>query len=70
MIPFHRLGDRGRDERAGEVRGGGDQHGQPRREGARRDRGRDGVRGVVEAVREVEAERDQDDHDEQDVVHG
>ena len=40
---------------------------QARRERPRRDRGRDGVRGVVEAVREVEAERDDHDDDEQDV---
>ena len=41
----------------------------PRRERPRRDRGGDGVRGVVEAVREIEAEGDDDDDDEQDVVH-
>ena len=40
----------------------------PRRHRARRDRRRDGVRRVVEAVREVEAERDEDDDDEEDVL--
>ena len=34
-----------------------------------RDRSRNGVRRVVEAVGEVEAERDGDHHDQQDVVH-
>jgi hypothetical protein len=63
------LGDRGRDEGAGDVRDRRDQHREPRRERARGDRGRNGVRGVVEAVREVEAEGDDDDHPQQDRVH-
>jgi hypothetical protein len=36
-------------------------HGQPGRDGLRRDRRRDRIRGVVEPVREVEEEGDRDD---------
>ena len=52
------LGDLRRGERAEEVHDGGDEHGHARAERARRDRRRDGVGGVVEAVREVERQRD------------
>ena len=58
------------DERAGEVEDGRHEDRQPRRERAGRDARRDRVRGVVEAVREVEEERDGDDCDEREVVHG
>ncbi len=44
-------------------------HGHPGRERPRRDGGGDGVRRVVEAVREVEPERDDDDDDEEGELH-
>jgi hypothetical protein len=64
-----RVDDPGRDgcrdfervERAGEVENGGDEHGRSRRERLRGDARGDRVRRVVEAVREVEEERDGDD---------
>ena len=43
--------------------------GSARRERAGRDARRDRVRGVVEAVREVEEQRDDDDRDEREVIH-
>ena len=66
-----RGGDLERRERAREVqdRGQGDRDAWMQR--ARRDPGRDRVRRVVEAVGEVEEERDRDDRDEQQrSVHG
>ena len=66
------LGDRrrhlGGDEGAGEVEDRRDRHRQPRRQRMGRDRRRDDVRGVVEAVGEVERERRRDDDDEDEVV--
>ena len=41
----------------------------PGRQGTGRDRRGDGVRRVVEAVREVERQRDDDDHDQKAVAH-
>ena len=58
-----------RDERAGEVQDGRDEDCRARRERPRRDAGRDGVRRVVEAVREVEEERHRDDRDEREGLH-
>jgi hypothetical protein len=52
------------DERAGEVGGCGNEHGAARRQRPGPNPGRDVVRGVVKAVREVEAERDRNDDDQ------
>jgi hypothetical protein len=61
------LRDRGAErERGDEVEEGGPRHRVARREDARRDDGRDRVRGVVEAVDEVEDQRHGDQHDHRD----
>ena len=67
----HGRGHLERHEGAGEVQDRCHDHGDARVPRARRDSRRDGVRRVVEAVREVEEERDPDDGDEQkgDVSH-
>jgi hypothetical protein len=57
-----------RDERADEVQDRRERDGDPRRQRARRDRRRHDVRGVVEAVREVEGERGGHDDDQDDVA--
>ena len=44
-------------------------HSDPRRQRAGGDGGGDGIRRVVEAVREVERECDRDDHDQEAVAH-
>ena len=59
--------DLDRDERAGEVQDRGARDGGARAERPRRDARRDRVRGVVEAVREVEEERDGDDRPEREL---
>ena len=60
-----RVGDVGVEhEERGEVEEGRPRDGEPRGQHARADHGGDGVRGVVEAVRVVERERDRnDEHD-------
>ena len=65
-----RVGDmRAEDEERDEVEDRGPQHSDARAQHARRHDGGDGVGGVVEAVDEVEAERDDHDGDENEVLH-
>ena len=59
-----RLRDVERQVGAGEVQRTRADHREPGRDRLRRDRGRDGVRGVVKPVREIEQQRDHDHQDE------
>src|SRR5215213_9921320 len=57
------------EERADQVHDGGHRQGDPRSEGAGGHRGGDGVRGVMEPVGEVEAERDRHEGDDDGQFH-
>ena len=54
------------DENRDEVKRSGPQHGLLRRQDARGHHGGDGIGGIVEAVDEIERQRDQDDDADQD----